>query len=666
MAWGRVTTIVRRGSMARPKPDFLNSLPIDKKVKLPDEQRIAITTTKTCARIFRPTVTWEFDTTDFVIKVTEKVQFGWRWIAAVLIATCLVVAGEILRWISLIDPTTSIAATVLGAGLLSILHAIVARYTVLDRTLFSVTSWDPKFTGGAALSFCCLLIVLGMTNIFSVLAALILGCIILLSISSSEPPFQSLGNQIRTTSAQFPRIPARHAIYTILSATALATFNASVMTLAVPRPVLVITGGVVVFLIVAGLLWHIPNRSRARPHAFGAAVLSGGYTLFLVAELALGSQVVGPALSQTAILPMIAITLGVMLFWGGAWWVGVVNPQRIEREFSTSGRQVNTHVAAIFAYLAIMGSGFLGLAALVSLPVLWQLLAMGITPWFGFVIIAAWVPLLYFVVGSLYQLMNVVRLSWRFRKHATPVPEDRIPTESVYPVRSIPSEILHTRRSEKESEQETVSETGDTDTKSSEESGKLFAAAYADPFGKVILVTEHTLLQLPDKELTAIIAHEESHFKHRGAQLQLLFATLPAVALMGKNVVFSIYDFYRRELTADQHAYVQLASGGESSPATPLQTTMTRFELEALPLVDETSLGFLPTMLSAPKRAKVESLTKQLFELFYGNFAGDVHPSVSTRRHALSLSDDLSIEIESDPEGRARLIFEEIKQKQEK
>jgi len=321
---------------------------------------------------------------------------------------------------------------------------------------------------------------------------------------------------------------------------------------------------------------------------------------------------------------------------------GVVNPQRIQAEFTAQGRQVSTHVAAIFAYLTIMGSGLLGLSALVTLAVLWQLLMIEITPWFGLVTVAVLLPLLYFIAGSLYQLINVVHLSRRFRRHATPVSQDKVPIESEYPIKSLPSEILHSKSTNED------------------ENDVLFAAAYFDPLGRAILITEYTLSELSDNELAAIIAHEESHFEYRGAELQFLFATIPAAALIGKNVVYAIYNFFRRELTADQYAYVRLASDRGSSSSDDLRAAMARFQSNALPLVDETSLGFLPTMLSAPDRISASSWTEQWLMLFFGNFAGDVHPSVPTRRRALFVSDDLPLDAESDPEDRAGLIYNRL------
>lgn len=638
----RVTTLIRRGSIGVPEPDFLEYLPAETVLTHPITKQHTVRTTETYAKLYRPTIIWDIDGTRFQISVTETVQFGWRWIVSVLIGICLVIGGEVLGWLSIVDPTTSVAMTILGAGILTSLYAVVARYSCLDQSVFSVTSRESKFTASALLVLCCLGGIFAMTNVLSVLAALVAGCLVCISVVREGAPFRGLEQTIRKISNRIPRVPARHSIFTLLAATTLTVYNISVTALSVSRPILVLAVSVGIFPIVVGLLWYIPSRPRARVHAFGAAVLSGAAILLSTIQIAEGSQVTGPSIDQMAPLPMIAIALGSILFFGGVWWVGVANPQRIQTEFTAQGRQVSTHVAAIFAYLTIMGSGLLGLSALVTLAVLWQLLMMEITPWFGLVTVAVLLPLLYFIAGSLYQLINVVRLSWRFRRHATPVSQDQVPIESEYPIKSLPSEILNSKSSNED------------------ENGVLFAAAYFDPLGRTILLTEYTLSELSDNELAAIIAHEESHFEYRGAELQFLFATVPAAALIGKNVVYAIYNFFRRELTADQYAYVRLASDRGASSSDDLRAAMARFQSDSLPLVDETSLGFLPTMLSAPNRISVSSWIEQWFMLFFGNFAGDVHPSVSTRRRALFVSDDLPLDAESDPEDRAGLIFNRL------
>lgn len=652
MAGGRVSTLVRTGSMARPPADFLASLPVREDVALPDGQEVTVTTTCDHALIFRPTVTWTFDTREFVIPVTETVSFGWRWVTLVAVALGLVLAGEIGGWRELLTPTSSLAFTLLGVGLLTILHAIAARYQCLERDMMTVASRTPMLTLPAVVAGALLVPALFGTNGFTVITTVTAGGLLVLAIFrplDSIFPLEHFQDWRR--SVRIPLVPAFHSTYTLLATGALLGLLSLVVNPAVPHPRLVILVVALTLLVVIGALWYIPTRKRARVHAFGAAVLSGAVVCFVAIEIMLGSRVQAPALELSALPSLVAISTGVTLTWAGLWWVGIVNPRHVRREFSDKGRQVQTHVAAVFAYLTIMGSGLLGMTAIGTAVVLWRLPTSILTAGFIAVTIALALPFCYFVCGSLYQLLNVCRLTYRIRRHGSTIPEDALPIETAYPVVRLPSSALQV------SNPDTAAEMSDSE---SDDEGDLFAAAYADPFGCSIVLTTHTYQTLSERELAAIIAHEESHFEYRGAQLQFLFATLPALALMGKNVVYSIYDFFQRELTADQHAHVTLSRNGVASPGAPLESAIRRFEFGSVPFAKESSIGFLPTMLSVPEHVVVRRRIERWFELFYGNFAGDVHPDTTMRRKALSVADSIPLTTEADPEARAALIVEAI------
>jgi Zn-dependent protease with chaperone function len=397
---------------------------------------------------------------------------------------------------------------------------------------------------------------------------------------------------------------------------------------------------------------YIPTRRRARFYALGAAFLSGGYLFALVTTVVSESRVTGPTALQKAPISLLGIAIGLALLWWSLWWLDIVNPRRIQEEFRAEGRQVTTRTAALFAYLSIVGTGVLVLSAIVFARVHWQAVAGGITVWFGLVTVAFSLPLLYFAAGSVYQLRNVLGLMRRFNRYAETVDPDQLPVTAAYPVMRIPTEALYPQATVERSQE---TQTGDED----EREGMLFAAAYADPFTRAIILTEYTFNTLSDEELAAVIAHEESHFRYRGAQLQFLFATVPAFVLLGKNVVYSIYDFFQRELTADQHAYVALSTRNQMTPVESLRDVLKRFSREALTF-DESGLSFLPTMLSVPERKRVGRRLEQWFDLFYGNFAGDVHPDMETRLHAINHSETIPLEMASDPEERVGLILEEL------
>lgn len=626
--------------------------------RLPDEDEVYVKkTSETYMRLFAPTIIWHIDTREYTVQVSERVQFGRRWIIGILSGVSLVVIGEISRWLSLLSATTTIAVSIFGFGLLTALYAVVARCHLnqsLGESVFDVDTRESQLTGSGLIALCCFIIVFTMTNVVSILSIGVLLYVILISVRRGNQAFQSLLDQITELSPRVPQIPGRHSVYSIFGAIGLWGYDASVIALGIPHPSLVLVTGGVCSIIVAILLWRISSRKQALIHAFFAAALSGAWILFLTTELSLGSQITSPHLTQAMGPQAIVIALGLTLLWAGVWWVGIVNPEHIHREFATQGRQMSTYTAAIFAYLVIMGSGLLVLSALVHIFVIRRLLATGMTLWFGLVTVAATLPLLYFTTGCLYQLIQTTRLTYRFHRHASSISPDRLPTDSDYPIQRIPSEVLRTSSSKR------------SETNNECDSGVLFAAAYADPFKQAIIFSQHTLSRLCDEELSAVIAHEESHMNYRGAYLQFWFAIIPAGALIGKNVVYSIYDFYRRELTADQYAYTQLASEINSSQSLshPMQSAIDTFDSEETLFAEDTTLGFLPTMFSVPERCVVESWFEQWFRLFYGNFAGGVHPDPARRRNVLDNSEDISLDTESDPEERVRLILTEMKEEE--
>jgi hypothetical protein len=65
-------------------------------------------------------------------------------------------------------------------------------------------------------------------------------------------------------------------------------------------------------------------------------------------------------------------------------------------------------------------------------------------------------------------------------------------------------------------------------------------------------------------------------------------------------------------------------------------------------------------MLSVPDSQTVGTWIEQWFELFYGNFAGSVHPDTMTRQIAIRYSEDIPLEVSADPEERAGLIAQRL------
>lgn len=657
MARISITTLVREGTMAIPPKEFRESLPFEPTIEFAEDQEQTVSSTQTYLGVFRPTVVWTFDTRKFVIPVTETVQFGWRWLLGIFVGLGLVVCSEFLGAVSAITPTVSVGVTTMGCGLLATLYTAAVKFHYLDRSTLAVETQANKLLGGGVLGVCCLFPPLVWTNLLSVVTALgAVGVVILVLSGAMDDRRTRLNTWVSDLLNRAPRVVIRHTAYSLVATGSLTAYILISTNLFLPAPYLTVAIGGVTGGVVIGLLWYIPTPARARLHAVVAGALSGGYILFVVAELALASRVTAPSLDQRGVFPLTLLGVGLVSLYGSLWWLGIFNPRHVKDEFEAEGRQVGTHTAALFAYLSMMSSGVLCLAAGMTTVVIFRLSQIGMTIGFLIVTLVFLLPLLYFVSGSVYQLRNVLRLSLRFRRHMTTAPVDRIPVDTTQSVKLIPDWILLGQHQDDDSDNVPCND----ESEATDPEGPFFVAAYADPFGQYILISESTFERLPEEQLAAVVAHEESHFKYRGAQLQFLFATLPALVLMGKNVVYSIYDFFRREMTADQYAYLRLASVDEITSPDALREVLNRAEVETLPLVDEHSLGFLPTMLTAPSRRTVSTRVEQLFELLFGNFAGDVHPDIATRRRALKVTESRDIQDENDPEERAGLIVQEL------
>jgi len=104
--------------------------------------------------------------------------------------------------------------------------------------------------------------------------------------------------------------------------------------------------------------------------------------------------------------------------------------------------------------------------------------------------------------------------------------------------------------------------------------------------------------------------------------------------LLGKNVVFSVYDFRERELTADKHAVDRLS---ELYPSRGAEIFVSILELHNSGTLNSTNsplAGFFPTLHWSPKHIVRDG--PPVFAQLYGTFAGQVHPSEKERAEAIS------------------------------
>lgn len=378
--------------------------------------------------------------------------------------------------------------------------------------------------------------------------------------------------------------------------------------------------GVMVVLLLAAI--HGRAFSRSNVAAAVALTVAAGVLTALQARVTIGSPAV-PA--RTLPLWGVASLAGTLVVaWWAAWLHLASLSRTAARRFSRTGRRVNTRTAGVFAYLAMCCSAALGASILVWLWAgrLFVAASVGQLPPSRLVVLFALggvtaLPASYFVAGSAYQITAVAGVVRTMRRETVSVDErpsyreriDSLPFEPSHPVRVL-----------------------DRDG--------YFAAAYTDPFDGAIVLSRGVFERLSTREIAAIVAHEESHFARRGSALQFYLATLSAFTLLGKNVVYGTYDFYARELTADEAAVERLAPSDIDGRAS--LTDVLLAQSDGMDVAADVP-RFFPTMVTVPEAVRPRTVVERSFHLLYGAFAGNVHPSPAERLdhlHGVDGTDD--------------------------
>jgi hypothetical protein len=411
------------------------------------------------------------------------------------------------------------------------------------------------------------------------------------------------------------RLPALPTRYVVTMAT--ATSSLLVFALANTRLVLVHPTRVFVALVVtaAVVLWALSVGQfgwRARAGVLVAAATTG----LCLLSLPLFVKVSVESLAVRSLFDLATFGLAAMVLLV-AWvvlWYTLFSSQTLTRErFLDSGREISTARAAVAAYLMITTAGSFLCATLGTVVVAVRLHQQGVHGVIWLLGIVLTVPAIYLAVGSLYQLGGLAAMMWTIRARSDQSPSSTelfLPFDPAYPVWVLDDDAF-------------------------------YAGAYWDPLDRAIVISRGAITALDDRELAVIVAHEESHFEYRGAQLQFAFACLPAFALMGKNVVYSIYDFYERELTADAYALQRLDDAIDGDDASDILVGVLQKLLtdEVTPL-EGTVLTFLPTLQTTPDTQPIQRVVDRLFHTFYGHFAGGVHPSNEERIRAIRARED--------------------------
>jgi len=426
-----------------------------------------------------------------------------------------------------------------------------------------------------------------------------------------EDRLRRVSNSLSAWFRDVPSVPSRYIFVAALAAGALTTFVLAHTEVVVQRPAVTLLLGSLVFGIVISLLWTVPSRKAARVHVVIAAGISGLFVISLPFHIAV--EIRPLELQSTTDTAAIVGTESVLVICWGLVWYGLFASQNLARErFLRTGREITTEQAAVAAYLMIATAGALLVSGIAASAVLWSLSKSGISAETWLLAASLGMPAGYLVAGSTYQLTELASNVWYIRSQSDRSPNLStldLPFEPDYPIWVVLAE-------------------------------DFYAGAYWDPLDRAIVLSQGAIDELEAVELAAIIAHEESHFEHRGALLQFFFASLPAFVFMGKNVVYSIYDFYERELTADEQAVDRLEDAGISAdPADVMTDVLGRLLREDISTMDGSTPTFLPTLQTGVQGDKPDARVDRIFEFFYGYFAGSVHPSQETRIQVLKRDD---------------------------
>lgn len=151
-------------------------------------------------------------------------------------------------------------------------------------------------------------------------------------------------------------------------------------------------------------------------------------------------------------------------------------------------------------------------------------------------------------------------------------------------------------------------------------------------FRDYIFVSTALLEETQPEELAAVLAHEEGHIKHRDALLSLLIPIFGTLGLTGKNLLYAVVNFQRREFRADDYAQEKV------SPAALDQALATiagrQFTLDENYV--HTGTNFVPFS----GQFDIDTYIERIFGLFFGDFAlSRAHPDIDDRRARLQSKD---------------------------
>ena len=538
--------------------------------------------------------------------VTETVKYGQRWYGLVLLGVVVVFGGRVLALGDAVG--TEAVATVLGLAMLLAATAVVLPRGTLPRKKVSLEALYYPQIGPLTVVWLGSLAGIGVdgTPGMVVASAATLAWVGHGRGRQVEVVCSGLSRSLSEYVWRVPALPTRYVLTMATATTALGVFIASNVRLSVPNPSTGAFGVIATALVAVVALSLGDSRRRARIGVLIAATVSGVFVFSLplwisavVRPLSVASPLQHALLGATTVLLVAA--------WGGFWYA-LFSAQALARDrFLDAGREITTPQAAVSAYLMITTAGCFLATTLGSLAVAWHLLERAAPGSVWLLAAGLALPAAYLVAGSLYQLGQLAAMVWQIRTRSDQQPDLNdldLPFEPVQPVWILDEETF-------------------------------YAGAYWDPFDHAIVVSSGAVETLDAHELAVIVAHEESHFEYWGAHLQFAFAVLPAFALMGKNVVYSIYDFRERELTADAYALQRLEDALDDDAPEVVVSVLQRFLRNEFDELEGSVLTFLPTLQTTAAAQGAKRALDVVFEAFYGHYAGNVHPSNDERIRAI-------------------------------
>lgn len=252
-----------------------------------------------------------------------------------------------------------------------------------------------------------------------------------------------------------------------------------------------------------------------------------------------------------------------------------------------------------FGVVSLISACFVGLYGLFYWQ--WRPLIMPPleNPYSTFLFITTTIPLLYFIIGFLFQIYMWIKQKYEFIGC----------TSSLSVKYNTSASVLEL------------------------ETDELSAKAVSTGFNNYILIPSSILRgenSLNEEEISAIIAHEESHIKNKESLLTFYVPILSPIVFLGQNVIYGLLNFPLREHQADLYAKNQVGKDALISSLEKLKMmnkSRTDSDTQDSPEFGE-STGSNDT--------ENGSILRDYYYLFFSTFAhSKAHPSVDDRKEYL-------------------------------